>query len=960
MKSQLFMLLAFLLVLGGCSQEEWQNQEPAEGAKDLIVASLGGNDSRASIQNKTLIWSVGDRIAVIDEDGDASPFVLLEESAGSATGEFEGYLPQEPKGVLFPYTESNEPQVHEGVLNVYLPGVINNASESCNLPMWSTWNDGHVYFKHLVGLLAISLNDIPQGYNALILTTSNPVCGEFTADINQNVVVLAPSSSNTNESNKQLKALFENNGQNGALVYIPLPVGTYANINVSVTDGSKSLVLKNWTNKVVQRGKIYSASLTYVPVVESEPAKVTEALADAFKTGETEDSGEVVTAPEESTQVDLTVAIDAESAETEEDRTIVVPAAAEKATSDISLNFAKAPKTSEEKPLIIEQDAKKEVSEANNTLALNMPVGAKVENLVVKAPTTSAVLNGATYTKLYATTATNTLIVGNGTIIQHLTIGGGNIRIQKGGQITGSITNASDSTIEIVLEEGAVLDDSVELIGNFSIRTAAEIDLLQAIEKGGKIVLSENVTIGSNPALSHIFTVNNSLTLDLNGKSIVCEGNGSFMVKSSMTITDVADNTGCIKGAICASGGNLVINGGTFEGGLSIGSNGGSISVRGGFFKGFSPEKFVGAGYRVVEKADGYEVVKANMEVDANGDYIINTATGLREFAAMVDEGDSFEGKTVKLGADIDLEYVQWSPIGLNGTTFKGTFDGQGYSIKHLNIKETAEDIRYVGFFSMVESAVIKNLTMMGGEVSYLNEASTVNRNVGAIVGRGKGVTLINCHNVSCAVTVNCEGYFGGLIGYPQKNGSVASNILACTNGATIASTSQLDDPYICLGGISGGSWGTGTNYVACYNNGKLSASLKETAQWNYGGGIVGVFSGNNYIYGCYSDGNIEGIYNAGALSGDGLYSGYIYSSGYAGLASFIGNDIATNVKDVINGPYSQCVKTLNEGIQRYNWTATVPCEYTFVEGTTPAWIATKPSAEPGAGNNSFGNGGKF
>lgn len=967
MKRHLWMAFVSLLILGSCSQEEWQSQESVEDVKDLIVASLGVNDSRASILDKTLIWNEGDQIAVMGEDGMPAPFALLEEFAGSATGEFEGHMPEGPQGVVFPYLDNAN--ISDGLLRMYLPAEIKDASGSCNLPMWSSWSNGHVYFKHLVGLLAISLKDIPEGYDCLVLSTSNAVCGEFTADISQKEIMLQAAPDNTNEENKTLRAKFTKGEDKQSIVYIPLPAGTYSNIKVSLA-GAPELVLKNWTNKVVQRAKIYSASLTYVPVAESEPAKVSAALAEAFKVSDGEGEGgeggttEEVTAPEESTQVDLTEQIDATA--TTEDAAIVVPAAAENKTSDISLNFKEAPKTSEEKPLVIEQDANKTVGESNNTLTLNMPSDAVVENLEVKAPTTSTVLNGATYTRLFATTANNTLIIGNGTIIKDLVIGGGNIRIQKGAQITGSITNAANALIEIILEEGVELDETVQLISSengsgFVVLSAAEIDLRQAIKKGGKVVLSQNVEIEQNAALSHIFTIENPVILDLNEKSLICEGNGSFIVNSSLTINDGANNTGYIKGAILASGGDVVINGGTFEGGLSIGSNGGSISVRGGIFKGFNPSEFVNSHYVVKEvEPSVYEVVIAGMEVDGDT-YTINTAEGLRQFASMVnDEGNTFEGKTVKLGASIDLEYEKWTPIGMNETYFKGTFDGQGYSIKHLKIKETDADMRYVGFFTAVESAVIKNLILAGGEVSYVNEEATTNYNVGALVGRGLGLTMINCHNESCVVTVNSEGYFGGLVGYPTKSGSIFSSIIACSNSATVTSESTSAEAYVCLGGIAGGAWGAGTSYVACYNEGDILAHNGAEGTSSYIGGIVGVCSGTNYMYGCYAEATVEGAAYTGTLMGEGSYSAYVYSSGYAGTAPFIGNDIATNVTDVVNGSYNECVKTLNEGIQRYNWTATVPCEYTFVEGTLPEWKATNPNTQPGTGGNGFGHGGKF
>ena len=103
MKRHLWMALVSLLMLGSCSQEEWQNQVPAEGVKDLIVASFEGKGSRASVLEKSLVWGTGDKIAVMGEDGTVSPFTLLPEYNGKTTGEFVGVMPENPKVAVFPY-----------------------------------------------------------------------------------------------------------------------------------------------------------------------------------------------------------------------------------------------------------------------------------------------------------------------------------------------------------------------------------------------------------------------------------------------------------------------------------------------------------------------------------------------------------------------------------------------------------------------------------------------------------------------------------------------------------------------------------------------------------------------------------------------------------------------------------------------------------------------------------------
>ena len=63
--------------------------------------------------------------------------------------------------------------------------------------------------------------------------------------------------------------------------------------------------------------------------------------------------------------------------------------------------------------------------------------------------------------------------------------------------------------------------------------------------------------------------------------------------------------------------------------------------------------------------------------------FTVSSVTALKAFAMDVDDGNTYEGKTVKLTADIDLEAydengepVSFNPIGDSTHPFKGTFDG--------------------------------------------------------------------------------------------------------------------------------------------------------------------------------------------------------------------------------------------------------------------------------------------
>lgn len=364
-------------------------------------------------------------------------------------------------------------------------------------------------------------------------------------------------------------------------------------------------------------------------------------------------------------------------------------------------------------------------------------------------------------------------------------------------------------------------------------------------------------------------------------------------------------------------------------------------------------------------QSEGFEVVDKNVKGDfveqKDGSYVIYTAKGWKDFANMINDGNTFEGKTIKLGADIDLRNELQTPIGVqeqlnqNAITFAGTLDGQNHCIKNLKIDNSVG--RFTGLFAYIQKATFKNLRIASGEVKG-NGSSYV----GAFLGYGRGVTFINCHNEGCKVVQVGDGsYAGGLTGALNRTAdqSKYSFIIACTNSAEVSGV-------YCPAGITGGAWGGYVNIVACVNTGKISYSGSQTGQLNiYAAGIASSIGGNGWLYGCFTDCEIvpDG-YNHSGLVSDLGYTGeninYSYSTNTELPLLTFGWGGSPENKTVGYSSYNDAVDNLNKGIQLYNWNATVPCTYQFVKGDKPTLVYTEPSTNPGGGSNNFGNGGKF
>ena len=140
----------------------------------------------------------------------------------------------------------------------------------------------------------------------------------------------------------------------------------------------------------------------------------------------------------------------------------------------------------------------------------------------------------------------------------------------------------------------------------------------------------------------------------------------------------------------------------------------------------------------------------------------IGSADALVQLAEEVNSGTSYSGKTVYLTKDIDLSGKVWTPIGKNSSySFRGTFDGRGFTIKGLTIlNEMVPNLDYVGLFGYTSYATIRNVTLDLVNIDY-NSNST---GVGALVGKAYATNVYDCATFG-AVKSSSNARTGGIVG---------------------------------------------------------------------------------------------------------------------------------------------------------------------------------------------------
>lgn len=267
--------------------------------------------------------------------------------------------------------------------------------------------------------------------------------------------------------------------------------------------------------------------------------------------------------------------------------------------------------------------------------------------------------------------------------------------------------------------------------------------------------------------------------------------------------------------------GALIVTGGTFN-----------YDVTSSCASGYWTES-TGGSYRVLAKPN----VDDSFSRDASGAYVISTVDELRLFAKFVNSGTTFSGKKVVLGADLDLDSVEWSPIGTSGHSFRGAFDGQDHVVSNLKTSDSAAND--VGFFGYVSNpASIRNLRLHNVDIKG-------NLDVGAVVGDGyTGGGIENCH-VTGDIRINGCWYVGGIGG----NGYI-SPIKNCSVEGKAGSAITMNTEPHGSAGYFGGIWGFRGEGANVIENCTVK-NISVEADCNGVGGVVGILHYGNVVRNC-------------------------------------------------------------------------------------------------------------
>ncbi|ELP9121023.1 hypothetical protein QTU61_001605 [Campylobacter lari] len=256
-------------------------------------------------------------------------------------------------------------------------------------------------------------------------------------------------------------------------------------------------------------------------------------------------------------------------------------------------------------------------------------------------------------------------------------------------------------------------------------------------------------------------------------------------------------------------------------------------------------------------------------------------------------------------------------------SAFTKTFDGQGYTLKNININTVSDEVknkpRYVGLFGKADGANFKNII-----IDYKNggiNAKGINDyiRVGGFIGEANGgkfenillknlnlnayTNMIYCEKITSNGYCEANSYVGGFVGNAINNanfniikmdtisvhGAKSNPIYGSPDGYAL-----LD--YIHVGGFAGGSLNSNFYDIKLNNISKVSNGYTDTRGLYVDkstGGFIGKADGGEFKEILLKVENIDGSYDA---SFSGGFVGWVYDKGS------IFSHINSNINEVKGG----------------------------------------------------------
>lgn len=593
---------------------------------------------------------------------------------------------------------------------------------SFNPPMWGNIAGGTVALKHLGGVCCIKIDKLPTETDLkLTLTSNKKINGAYTVDLSSTTPQIEATTS-TDDAEKTVTITFSNNTENASGVfYVPLPVGEHT-LRLKVLDGTNekinaALGTFNITRKLLKRLDLANGSINAGGATEVSKASDVESTLNSSDvvavTGAISSDTEVKIPAVSTTgkaksvtfedvgNAKLTVKEATTEGGTPVEKLTLAFAANETTGVDTAPTLVvSTPNSTTTLEAVSGTFTAKEVtaSTADNTLVVG--AGVTINKLIVEKGNIRA-KKGSIITEITRSTNTNTYIIYE----------------EDGATLPSSIpegftvVDAALADLQNVAENGGAYTLTKDLEGDFTISATAEVIInlngykitnklgdTFTVNQGSKLTINGNGTVDNVTHQKACIYNNGTVVLNggtytrskENGKNSADSGSNSYyniLNHGEMTInqnvevsqgghyssmiangyysyTNAKPRSGYVSGTNHQNP-SLLINGGTFSGGLNTIKNddGGKLTIVDGTFTNMSQA--------TVQNHHVTEIKGGKFNTTESAEYAVNNEGHngeANDLGQMTISGGAFNGKiyVVGLGASLTITGGTFSdPIAL-------------------------------------------------------------------------------------------------------------------------------------------------------------------------------------------------------------------------------------------------------------------------------------------------------
>lgn len=568
MKKSLVIAAAALVLASACQKE----QLVPEGNFSIKATREACVDTKASVSDAgAFAWVSGDAIGVYN----GTKFNMLTTTGSGATATFTGTVEGSPQAcAIFPYT------VAKSTTSVTLPASYEWKNGDAPTPMYAEYNASGLSFKHLGGLIKVTVAGVPTAATKFVFEADKDITGDF------DITAGAISSSALTDKGK-VEFTFAEGTASTMSFYVPVPVGTYTP-KVSLKNASDTELWSfagSTPNEVTRAKLIVMPTLTIVSLPGSGEGSATSVTVPENFNG-------TFFLPETSSDVyvklnNTTGYISLEYSGSSHPANVVIDAA-EKTVSDLRIvlpeshvqvlngTYTTITAQTSLSTLVLEKEVKitdtATIKEGSATIASNNVGTVKVESSVqdeakiVLAPT-AVVTTISTESSApiviqkegESQASVNTIEANSSTAIE----------LQNGASGTG-ITVTGSGSAPLVNTSTSESTPGVE--ETTTVNANSQSALAYAFKKGYDVVLANDIAIDSH------LNVEKTCSMDLNGKTIT----------NNVTLARAIDVLTGVKLTINGNEGKMIIPEGNTEsyGFIRLSGEGAKLEVNGGTYEG--------------------------------------------------------------------------------------------------------------------------------------------------------------------------------------------------------------------------------------------------------------------------------------------------------------------------------------------------------------------------------------